>query len=115
MRESRRFIRTVEISSQMVEQAHDILAALGHEGETLRRLGVRRLALFGSAVRGELRADSDLDFLVELQPKTFDSYMDVKEFLESHFSHSIDLVLRSALKPELRDGILREAVDARLD
>jgi len=99
----------------MIRNKDDILDAVRREGQALRRLGVRRLALFGSAVRGDLRAESDLDFLVELQPKTFDSSMDVKEFLESHFSHPIDLVLRSALKPELRDGILREAVDARLD
>ena len=99
----------------MVRNKDDILNALTRDAQALRGLGVRRLALFGSAVRGTLRADSDLDFLVELQPKTFDSYMDVKEFLESCFSQPIDLVLQTALKPELRDGILNEAVDARLD
>ncbi len=84
------------------------------EGLALRRLGVTRLALFGSALRGQMGATSDLDVLVDIQPKTFDTYMDVKEFLESRFAYPIDLVLRSALKPELRDRILREAVDARL-
>ena len=99
----------------MVRNKDDILDALAREAQALRGLGVRRLALFGSAVRGTLHADSDLDFLVELQPKTFDTYMNVKEFLESRFQHPIDLVLRSALHPELREEILRQAVDARLD
>ncbi len=33
-----------------------------------RRSGVRRLGLFGSALRGELRPDSDIDLLVEFEP-----------------------------------------------
>jgi len=33
-----------------------------------RRNGVRRLGLFGSALRGELRPDSDIDLLVEFEP-----------------------------------------------
>lgn len=99
----------------MVRNIDDILDTVRREAPALRRLGVRRLALFGSAARGTLRETSDLDFLVELHPKTFDSYMDVKEFLETRFSEPIDLVLRSALKPEFREEILREAVDVRLD
>jgi len=98
----------------MVRDRHSILQALHQDGERLRKLGVRKLALFGSAVRGEVRGDSDLDFLIDLDPKSFDAYMDVKEYLESRFGCPVDLVLRSALKPELRDEILREAVDASL-
>ncbi len=33
--------------------------------EICRRYRVRELAVFGSAVRGELRSDSDIDFLVD--------------------------------------------------
>lgn len=33
-----------------------------------RTNGVRRLGLFGSALRGELRPDSDIDLLVEFEP-----------------------------------------------
>lgn len=68
--------------------------------------------MFGSAVRGELKDTSDLDFLVDLQNKTFDAYWDVKELLESTFNRPVDLVLFDAIKPALRDAILKEAVDA---
>ena len=34
----------------------------------IRRLGVRRLALFGSVLRNQARADSDVDVLVEFAP-----------------------------------------------
>lgn len=75
-------------------------------------MGVRSIGLFGSAARGESAPTSDLDFLVELDHKTFDAYMDVKEFLEKIFGCDVDLVLADNLKPRLRDTILRETVYA---
>ena len=60
-----------------------ILEALGANEQTIRDLGVRSLALFGSHARNEGSESSDLDFLVRLDEMTFDGYMDVKEFLES--------------------------------
>ncbi len=96
----------------MIQNRQAVLDALRSDAATLRRLGVRRLSLFGSALRDDLGEGSDLDFLVELERKTFDAYMDVKEYLEDRFDRPIDLVLRSALKLELRDHILSEAVDA---
>jgi hypothetical protein len=90
----------------------EILKRLADERETLRRLGVLRLALFGSAVREGEGEPRDLDFLVEFQTKTFDAYMDLKAFLEGLFGLPVDLVLIDALKPALRQGILAEAVYA---
>ncbi len=92
--------------------AASILNQIRLQREEFRRLGVRRLGLFGSAVRGAATEDSDLDFLVELEHKTFDCYMDVKEKLEALFQRRIDLVLTDALKPQLRARILRETVYA---
>lgn len=57
---------------------------------------------------------SDLDILVEIQPKTFKVYMDTKEYLESRFGCSVDLVLFSALKPALRQRIIEDAIDVPL-
>lgn len=71
---------------------------------------VAELALFGSFVRGEETPDSDIDLLVELDVKTYDNYMDLKEYLEALLGRRVDLVLKSALKPRLREPILREAV-----
>lgn len=77
----------------------------------LTRLGVASLALFGSAARGELRADSDIDVLVEFaRPTTFDRYMDVKLVLEERLGRRVDLVTRRALKPRLYENIANELV-----
>ena len=89
----------------------DILGRLSGEAERLHALGVRRLSLFGSAVRGEVNEQSDLDFLVEFDRKTFRNYMGLLRLLEGTFGRRVDLVIREALKPALRDAVLREEVD----
>lgn len=50
----------------------------------LRALGVKRIELFSSFVRGEQRPDSDIDLLVEFEPgrKTFDTFMELSFFLK---------------------------------
>ena len=78
----------------------------------MKQFGVRRLGLFGSCVRDEGTVDSDLDFVVEFEKKTFDAYMDTREFLESFFHRSVDLVITDNIKPRLRKAILEEAVYA---
>ena len=92
--------------------AASILGVVGSHGADFRRLGVRRLGLFGSMVRGEATDDSDLDFLVEFHRKTFDGYMEVKELLERLLQRPVDLVISEAVKPQLRDRILQEAIYA---
>ena len=89
-----------------------ILAVVDLHAQELRRLGAKSLALFGSMARGEGSDSSDIDLLVELQPKTFDAYMDVKFFLEKVLGRKVDLVLADAVKPRLRSVILAEAVHA---
>jgi uncharacterized protein len=97
-----------------VSQRDEILQILARHRDAIRGFGARRLGLFGSQARGEASAKSDLDFLVEFEPgaKTFDSYMDLKEFLEELFGQEVDLVVSEGLKPRLREGILRETVYA---
>jgi len=89
-----------------------ILSAIEAHADELRRLGAKSLGLFGSIARGEGTETSDIDLVVELQPKTFDAYMDVKFLLERILGRSVDLVLADAIKPRLRSRILAEAVHA---
>ena len=89
-----------------------VLETLQANRQSLRGMGVRRLALFGSIARNDGTAASDLDFLVEFDRKSFDRYMDLKNLLETLFACPVDLVLADSLKPSLRDTVLKEAVDA---
>ena len=90
----------------------EILRRLEENREAIRSYGVRRLGLFGSFAREEATESSDLDFVVEFEKKSFDAYMDLKEFLEELFKCRIDLVLADAIKPRLQATILGEAVYA---
>jgi uncharacterized protein len=91
---------------------NEVLATLRTHAGELRKLGVRDLALFGSTARDECGPASDLDFLVRLDRKTFDSYMDVKFFLEDLFGRKVDLVLEDGLKPRIRESIAKDLVHA---
>ena len=53
----------------MVKSREEVLRLIEENQDTLRKLGVRRLGLFGSCARGEATAESDLDFVVDLPPK----------------------------------------------
>jgi hypothetical protein len=96
----------------MTHTREQVLNTLQANRDAIARYGVRRLGLFGSIVRGDSSASSDLDFLVEFEHKSFDAYMDLKEFLESLFGCPVDLVLADSLKPRLRESILKETVHA---
>jgi uncharacterized protein len=90
-----------------------VLQKLEENRDAIRGFGVKRLGLFGSVARGEATEVSDLDFLVELEKKSFDTYMDLKDFLEEIFGCKVDLVMKEALKPRLREPILKETVYAQ--
>jgi hypothetical protein len=97
----------------MTYKKERILMIVQKQRAFLRKAGVTRIGLFGSAARGEDRKGSDLDFLVEMAPPTFDGYMDVKFRLEDIFHRKVDLVLAHRIKPRLRQSILSEAVYAK--
>ncbi len=96
----------------MKNSKKEILKALGANEAKIKSFGVRTLSLFGSSARAEDTSESDLDFVVEFEKKSFDSYMDLKLFLEDLFDRPVDLVLADGIKPRLRATILREAIHA---
>ena len=61
----------------------------------------------------ELQAGSDIDILVDFAtPVTLFEFARLRRRLESLLDRPVDLVTRDALKPQLREQILREAVRA---
>lgn len=89
----------------------NILQTIGLHRERLTSLGVRRLGLFGSFVRDESDAGSDIDLLVEFDAdqKTFDHFMDVSFLLEDLFQRRVELVTIESLSPYIGPHILKEA------
>ncbi len=71
---------------------------------------VKEIGVFGSHIKGKAKKSSDIDILVEFEDggETFDNYMDLKFFLEHIFHKKVDLVIKNALKEEIKEDILSE-------
>jgi predicted nucleotidyltransferase len=92
-----------------------VLRTLRAHENKLRRLGACHAAVFGSVTRGEARANSDIDVLVELdrkRPMGIFEYARLKLYIGELLGDASDVVNRKTLKPLLRENILRDAVDA---
>lgn len=80
--------------------------------ELCRRYQVRELSVFGSAARGEMTANSDIDLLVEFLP---DSQADLFDHaglmldLSRLLGRKVDLVSKNGLKPLIRESVLEES------
>jgi predicted nucleotidyltransferase len=91
------------------QQALTILTRV--KPELMRRFGVTRLALFGSTVRDEAHADSDVDILVSFDgPATSRVYFGVQFYLEDELDCPVDLVTEKAMRAELQPYIEQEAI-----
>lgn len=80
-----------------------------------RENSIARLAVFGSATKGDFSDKSDLDILVDFQSGSrigLLKFIDIEESLCDIFScaASIDLITQNALSPYLRDDILKSCV-----
>ena len=77
-----------------------------------RRYHVRELALFGSAARGEMRSDSDVDLLVDFLPDARIGLLELSAMtreLSQAVGRPVDLAVKPALKPLVRAEVLAEA------
>jgi uncharacterized protein len=93
-----------------VQTKQEILNILKINQSYLKKLGVKRIGLFGSFVRGQQHSRSDLDFLVEFEPKlkTFDNFIALATWLEDHLQRKVEVVTTEALSPYIGPHILRE-------
>ena len=80
--------------------------------ELCRRHGIRRLALFGSALREDFGPESDVDVLVEFEPGTRVGlrFVAIQEELSELFGHKVDLNTPGFLSPHFRSSVLSSAV-----
>lgn len=89
----------------MIDLPYDSLADFS------RRNHIRRLAVFGSALRDDFRPDSDLDILVEFEPgvRVGLRFFALQRELTELLGRSVDLNTPGFLSPYFRDEILSEA------
>lgn len=75
----------------------------------LERYGVSKAALFGSTVTDQMRADSDIDILVQIDSDiSLLDFVGLKIELEEALNRNVDLVEYGTINPLLRERILKE-------
>ena len=82
-----------------------------HKTEVRRKYNVTEIGVFGSYARGEQKVRSDIDILVSFSgiPDVF-KYMELEEYLKRLLRRRVDLVRKEAIRPELKEKILKETV-----
>jgi uncharacterized protein len=91
----------------------EVLALLKSRKRRLKKFGIHSLSIFGSVARDQAHKNSDVDILVDFEkPVGLFEYARLKIYLEDILGHPVDLVTPEALRQELREDILREAIRA---
>lgn len=78
----------------------------------LRRHAVKHASIFGSFARGDAKARSDVDLLIEYgsEDKSLFDLVDLKSELEKTLGRKVDIVTYNAIYWRLREKILAEQV-----
>ncbi len=92
-----------------LEEIKNILNS--HKDELRERYKVKEIGIFGSFVRGEQKESSDLDIFVEYDtvPGLL-KFLELEIYLEELLGTKVDLVRKQAIRPRLKDVILKEVV-----
>jgi len=81
-----------------------------HRQELEERFKVKRIAIFGSYVRGEQTPQSDIDILVEFKEPVGFLFIHLADFLEEILETKVDLLTSEAIKPNRRRYIMKELI-----
>ena len=91
----------------------EVLSLIKSRKRRLKKFGVHSISIFGSIVRNQAHKNSDVDILVNFEkPVGLFEYARLKLYLEELLGREVDLVTPEALRKELREDILKEAIRA---
>jgi hypothetical protein len=98
-----------------MSQAIDTFEVIRAKREEIQRIaamhGARNVRVFGSVARGQARPDSDVDFLIDVEPVTSSWFpAGLVQDLESLLGRRVEVVTERGLNRLIRDQVLREAV-----
>ena len=89
--------------SQILERLEKLKSTLA------RDYSVSSIGIFGSYIRHEQRPDSDLDLLVTFEnPPGLFKYIELENYLSDSLGVKVDLVMKNALKPSIKERVLEE-------
>ncbi|MEW5936838.1 MAG: nucleotidyltransferase family protein [Candidatus Thermoplasmatota archaeon] len=88
----------------------EVVKRLASSMGAIRKFGIRRIGLFGSTARGEVRQGSDVDILVEFEEgeEKFSNLMGLYFYLREILGRDVDLVTKGGMSSYLAPSILKE-------
>jgi len=92
-----------------------VVRLLRDHSQELADLGVRHAKIFGSVARGEDRPDSDIDILVEVDPKVVDdlfAYSRIRRTLEQLIGRPVDIARHDRLRPAVAEEVEKDNIYA---
>lgn len=82
-----------------------------HKPQLREKFKVNQIGVFGSYVKGKSHKKNDIDMIVEFSdPPDFFEFIRLEDFLAHLLGKRVDLVTKNALKPLIKDEILKETV-----
>ena len=92
-----------------LEEIEKMLAE--HKDELYKKYKIKEIGIFGSFVRGESKKESDVDIIVEFEEVPgLIKFIEIEEYLSKLLGRKVDLVRKPAIRKELKNKILKEAV-----
>ncbi len=88
--------------------SNDIFEILQTNQYLLKKYSVKRIGLFGSYIRKEETKNSDIDFLVDFEEKSFDNFINLVFELEKIFNRKVDLLTEKGISPYMLPYIKNE-------
>jgi predicted nucleotidyltransferase len=105
-----------EIKNKVFKKENVFSLLIQNKEKLTSMFGVKRIGVFGSAIRNELKENSDIDVIVELErgKARIRNVVELERFLQDLFGRKVDLLtfygVRSIRIPWIRDRILKEVV-----
>ena len=94
-------MKDIEVIKEIINNYRNVLE------ETYK---VKKIALFGSYIRGEQNKESDVDILVEFKDPVGLLFIHLADFLEHILGLKVDLITPDAIKPNRREIIKKELI-----
>jgi predicted nucleotidyltransferase len=92
-------------NKSLIESKHNLIL------EIAKANGAKKISLFGSVVRGEDHADSDIDFLVQFEEnRSLFDLIRLKNQLEDILNKTVDIVTENSVHSKIKDQIISEAI-----
>lgn len=88
-----------------------VISLLQEHQSDIRAFRIQKIGIFGSVARNQETQQSDIDILIQFDgPASYDSYIELKFYLEGLLGRKVDLVTEDSLRKEIRPYVEKDLI-----